>query len=130
MENESIKTVTETLTASLDNTQKTATNTEDLVVQVLAMSDKIMHELTTISILRNDDLDITEKLALLRQENAEYDLRQERCTDRVVRLQDSLTQNVGKASKWWGDNWFWVVSAGVVVTLFKPLWQETIFHTS
>lgn len=109
MENENVKVVAETLATSLDNTQKNATDTENSVKQILSMSGKEMHELTVTAILADD------KLELIHRENTDYDRHQEKNTSRVVRLQNTKTQNVGKAAIWWGENWGWVAGCTVVV---------------
>ena len=109
MENENVKIVVETLATSLNNTQKNATDTENSVKQILSMSGKEMHELTVTAILADD------KLELIHRENTYYDQHQENNTSRVVRLHNTKTQNVGKATIWWGENWGWVAGCTVVV---------------
>ena len=109
MENENVKVVVETLATSLNNTQKNATDTENSVKQILSMSGKEMHEMTVTAILADD------KLELIHRENTDYDRHQEKNTSRVVRLQNTKTQNVGKAAIWWGENWGWVAGCTVVV---------------
>ena len=113
MENENVKVVADTLATSLDNTQKNATDTERSVQQVLSMSGKEMHDQTVSAILADGDLGMAEKLDLIHRENADYDLHQGNNTDRVMRMQTAQTQNVGKATSWWSENWGWVVFAGV-----------------
>lgn len=115
MENENVKVVVETLATSLNNTQKNATDTENSVKQILSMSGKEMHEMTVTAILADDKLEMAEKLELIHRENADYDQHQENNTIRVVRLQNTKTQNVGKAAIWWGENWGWVAGCTVVV---------------
>ena len=113
MENENVKAVTETMATSLENTQKNATDTEKSVQQVLTMSGKEMHDQTVSAILADGDLGMAEKLDLIHRENANYDQHQENNTNRVVRLQDAQTQNVGTATSWWSENWGWVFFLGV-----------------
>lgn len=115
MENENVKVVVETLATSLNNTQKNATDTENSVKQILSMSGKEMHEMTVTAILADDKLEMAEKLELIHRESADYDQHQENNTIRVVRLQNTKTQNVGKAAIWWGENWGWVTGCTVVV---------------
>lgn len=58
-----------------------------------------------------------ERINLVHQENADYDQHEENNTGRVERLQDTQTENVGKATSWWSQNWGWVVAAGVGVVM-------------
>lgn len=127
MEKENVKAMTETLATSLDNTQKNATDTEKSVQQVLSMSGKEMHDQTVSAILADGDLGMAEKLDLIHRENADYDQHQENNTSRVVRLQDAQTQNVGAATKWWSENWGWVVFLGVAaLTLGTPQGRKAL----
>ena len=64
-EKENVKDVAETLSTSLDNTQKNATNTEKSVQQVLSLSGKEIHEQTVTAILTDSKLDMAEKLDLI-----------------------------------------------------------------
>lgn len=104
-----VKDVCETMTESLDNTQKNATDTEKLVQQVQTMSGKELHEKTVQAILNDEKLDMRDKLAFIHQENNEYDNHEENNTTRVIRLQETQTENVGKATSWWSQNWGWVL---------------------
>lgn len=113
MENANVRDVAEALVTSLDNTQKNATDTERIIQQVLSMSGKEMHDQTVSAILADVELGIAEKLDLIHRENADYDLHQENCTDRVMRMQTTQAQNVGCATNWWRENWGWVVFACV-----------------
>ena len=117
MENENstvnIKEISETLTASLDNTQKNATDTSRLTQQVQDLSCKGLHEEAVRAILADDKTTMAEKMDLIRQENADYDQHEENNTGRVERLQNTQTDNVGKIIAWWSENWGWVAVAGV-----------------
>ncbi len=121
MENEisnvNLKEVGETLAESLDKTQKNATDTEKLVQQVQALSGKELHDETVRTILADDKTPLVERINLVHQENADYDQHEENNTGRVERLQDTQTENVGKATSWWSQNWGWVVAAGVGVVM-------------
>ena len=121
MEIDNVKAVTETLATSLDNTQKNATNTDKSVQQVLAMSGKEIHDQTVSAILADCDLSMAEKLDLIHRENADYDQHQGNNTDRVVRLQEMQTQNVGNATNWWKENWGRVIFIGFgAFAVFTP----------
>lgn len=117
MENENstvnIKEISETLTASLDNTQKNATDTSRLTQQVQDLSCKGLHEEAVRAILADDKTTMAEKMDLIHQENADYDQHEENNTGRVERLQNTQTDNVGKIIAWWSENWGWVAVAGV-----------------
>ena len=121
MENEisnvNLKEVGETLAESLDKTQKNATDTEKLVQQVQVLSGKELHDETVRTILADDKTPLVERINLVHQENADYDQHEENNTGRVERLQDTQTENVGKATSWWSQNWGWVVAAGVGVVM-------------
>lgn len=110
----------ETITASLDDTQKNAVDTVTTVQQVLEMSGKELHEKTISAILEDDKLNASEKIVLIHSENADYDRHQENNTERVVRLQDTQAKNVGDATGWWANNWgrvfFGVVTGWAVLT--------------
>ncbi len=121
MENENVKIVSETLAASLESTQKNATDTDRSVQQVLSLSGKEMHDQTVSAILADDALSMAEKLDLIHRENADYDQHQGNNTDRVVRLQETQTQNVGNATNWWRENWGWVLFFGFgAFAVFTP----------
>lgn len=108
MDNENVVSVAETLARSMDDTQRNATDTKDAVGQVLNMTGKDMHDKTVSAILAERDLGMAEKLELIHCENADYDQRQQANAERVARLQDVRTQNVGRATAWWSENWGWV----------------------
>ena len=125
MENEisnvNLKEVGETLAESLDKTQKNATDTEKLVQQVQALSGKELHDETVRTILADGKTPLVERIDLVHKENADYDQHEENNTGRVERLQDTQTENVGKATTWWGQNWGWVATVSVfVVLIFTP----------
>lgn len=111
MENESIACAVETLAKSMADTQKNATDTKGPVEQVLSLAGKDMHDKTVVAILEDHDLCMAEKLSLIHCENADYDRRQGANAERVARLQDVNTHNVGRATGWWSENWVWVVFA-------------------
>ena len=121
MENENVKVVSDALTGSLESTQKTATDTEKLVQQVQAMSGKDVHEEIVRVILADDKTPLAGRINLVHRENADYDSHEENNTGRVIRMQETQTENVGKATSWWSQNWGWVVTCGVVViAAFTP----------
>ncbi len=117
MENKNVKEFAETLSASLDNTQKNATDTEKAVQQILSLSGKEIHEQTVTAILEDSNLNMAEKLDLIHRENESYDEHEGKNTDRVVRLQTEQTKNVGSASTWWSENWGWVLLIGVTTCI-------------
>lgn len=112
MEYENVKLVSEALTGSLESTQEKATETEKLVIQVESMSGKPMHERTVQAILDAPDLSMGEKIDLIHRENTDYDTHEENNTGRVIRMQDTQTENIGKATSWWSQNWGWFVFGG------------------
>ncbi|MBR4472639.1 MAG: hypothetical protein IKS55_03275 [Oscillospiraceae bacterium] len=109
MENINVNEISETLAESLDNTQKNATDTENLVQQVQAMSGKAMHEKTVQAILDDEKLGMGEKLDFIHRENADYDGHEENNTNRVIRLQEAQTDNIGKVTAWLSQNWGWLL---------------------
>ena len=113
MGNDNVNEVCETLTASLDNTQKNATDTSRLTQQVQDLSCKGLHEEAVRAILADDKTTMAEKMDLIHQENADYGQHEENNTGRVERLQNTQTDNVGKIIAWWSENWGWVAVAGV-----------------
>lgn len=98
MGNEYLKIMANTLDTSLDSTQKNATDIADCVQQVLTMSDKELHVQIVTSILANDKLELSEQLALIHCENADYEQRLEDNTNRVERMQKTKTENVDKST--------------------------------
>lgn len=122
MENENsivnIKEISETLTASLDSTQKNATDTSRLTQQVQDLSCKGLHEEAVRAILADDKTTMAEKMDLIHQENADYDQHEENNTGRVERLQNTQTDNVGKIIAWWSENWGWVAAVAGVTIFF------------
>lgn len=117
MGNDNVNEVCETLTASLDNTQKNATDTSRLTQQVQDLSCKGLHEEAVRAILADDKTTMAEKMDLIHQENADYDQHEENNTGRVERLQNTQTDNVGKIIAWWSENWGWIAAAGVTIFL-------------
>ncbi len=108
MENKGVRDMIETMAKSLDNTQKNATNTENLVQQVSTLSGQDMHKQVIAGIIADKDTDWEKKVDLIHKVNAEYDQREENNTQRVMNLQSTQTQNVGAATNWWAENWGWV----------------------
>ena len=127
MENTNVNEISETLADSLESTQKNATDAEKLVQQVQAMSGKDIHEQTVQAILADGNTGLEEKINLIHRENADYDQHEENNTGRVIRMQETQTDNVGKATNWWKENWGWIVAAGVtVVVIFTPGGRRTV----
>ncbi len=121
MENINVNEISENLMDSLDNTQKNATDTEKLVQQVQAMSGKEIHEQTVQAILADENTGLEEKISLIHRENADYDQHEENNTGRVLRMQDTQTENVGKATSWWSENWGWVAGGALfAIAVFTP----------
>ena len=121
MDSENVKVVSDALTGSLESTQKIATDTEKLVQQVQAMSGMNLHEETVRVILTDDKTPLAERINLVHRENADYDSHEENNTGRVIRMQETQTENVGKTTSWWSKNWGWVVTCGVVaIAAFTP----------
>ena len=81
----------ETVSASLDKSQKNATNTEQSVRQVISMTGEDLHKDTVTAILNDQSIGIEKKIELVHSENADY---------------DSL--------KWCGEHWIWLAIAGTV----------------
>ena len=80
-----------------------------------------MHDQTVSAILADDALSMAEKLDLIHRENADYDRHQGNNTDRVVRLQETQTQNVGNATYWWRESWGGVLFFGFgAFAVFPP----------
>ncbi len=115
MESKDIKDITETLADSLDNTQKNSTDTEMMARQVLSLSDENGHTQIINGILADDTLDWEKKVSLIKDVNADYDIREENNTRRVMNMQSTQTQNVGAATGWWARNWGWVAAGGLAV---------------
>ena len=85
------------------------------------MSGKDIHEQTVKAILADGNTGLEEKINLIHRENADYDQHEENNTGRVIRMQETQTDNVGKATSWWKENWGWIVAAGVTaVVIFTP----------
>ena len=92
----------ETVSASLDKSQKNATNTEQSVRQVIS------------AILNDQSIGIEKKIELVHSENADYDSRLGNNTSRVEQLQSTQTRNVGAIIKWCSEHWIWLAIAGTV----------------
>ena len=90
----------ETVSASLDKSQKNATNTEQSVRQVISMTGEDLHKDTVTAILNDQSIGIEKKIELVHSENADYDSRLGNNTSRVEQLQSTQTRNVGAIIKW------------------------------
>ena len=111
----------ETVSASLDKSQKNATNTEQSVRQVISMTGEDLHKDTVTAILNDQSIGIEKKIELVHSENADYDSRLGNNTSRVEQLQSTQTRNVGAIIKWCGaiikwcsEHWIWLAIAGTV----------------
>ena len=121
MESKDIKDITEPLADSLDNTQKNSTDTEMMVRQVLSLSDENGHTRIIDGILADNTMSWENKVALIKEVYADYDIREENNTRRVMNMQSTQTQNVGAATGWWSRNWGWVAAGGVtLIGVFTP----------
>lgn len=117
MEKETISSVTETLSKSYESAQSSATDVKGSVQQILMLSGEELHGQTVAAILEDKETDLIEKLAMIDRMNQAFDSRQERNTDRVIRLQDAQTRNSSSASNAWGDCWGWIALASVAVLI-------------
>ena len=61
----------ETVSASLDKSQKNATNTEQSVRQVISMTGEDLHKDTVTAILNDQSIGIEKKIELVHSENAD-----------------------------------------------------------
>ena len=104
----------ETVSASLDKSQKNATNTEQSVRQVISMTGEDLHKDTVTAILNDQSIGIEKKIELVHSENADYDNRLGHNTNRVEQLQTTQTRNVGAIIKWCSEHWIWLAIAGTV----------------
>ena len=77
----------ETVSASLDKSQKNATNTEQSVRQVISMTGEDLHKDTVNAILNDQSIGIEKMIELVHSENADYDSRLGNNTSRVEQLQ-------------------------------------------
>lgn len=85
------------------------------------MSGKEIHEQTVQAILADEKRGLEEKINLIHRENADYDQHEENNTGRVIRMQATQTENVGKATSWWSENWGWVAGGALFfITVFTP----------
>ncbi len=91
MESKDIKDITETLADSLDNTQKNSTDTEMMVRQVLSLSDESGHTRIIDGILAHNTMSWENKVALIKEVYADYDIREENNTRRVMNMQSTQT---------------------------------------
>ena len=89
----------ETVSASLDKSQKNATNTEQSVRQVISMTGEDLHKDTVTAILNDQSIGIEKKIELVHSEHADYDSRLGNNTSRVEQLQSTQTRNVGAIIK-------------------------------
>ena len=118
MENEKTKEMMETFTASLDTTQKNATDIVPLAQQVVEMTDPDSHRQVIAGILADSASDMEKKVDLILRANSDYDRREENNTRRVIDMQTAQTQNTGVATSWWSENWTKLaVGAAVCVVL-------------
>ena len=62
-------------------------------------------------IFSDKDIDMEKKLNLIHRESEKYDGFVDNNTNRVIKMQESQTKNVGNVSNWWRENWWWVISA-------------------
>lgn len=118
MENQYVNEIVGTMATSMHNSQLNATNTEKLVQQVQDLSGKSMHEKTIQTILDAPNLEMEQKMSYIHQENAEYDGRENNNTERVIKLQETQTQNVGKVISWCCENWYWLAIGTIGFTAF------------
>ena len=105
MENENAKLMTETLTASLNTTQRNATDIEKLAQQVSNLSDQDSHKQVIAGILADSTADLEQKVDLILKVDTDYDRRVENNTRRVLQMQTAQTQNTGAATSWWAESW-------------------------
>ena len=128
MEKNDIHEIMGTLTKSLDETQKNATDTEKLVQQVCNMSGQETHNKVITGIIADNDTSWEKKVDLIRMTNAEFDQREENNTRRVRYLQSTKTRNVGAATSWWAENWGLIALAGSIafIGVLTPGGRKTI----
>ena len=118
------------LEKSLENTQKSATNTDGLVHQICTLSCESTHIQTVQAILNDENTSVEDKVNLIHRENDNYDSHIENNTHRVMRLQNTQATNVENSTSGWGANLRWVLaSAGVgvvLITLGTPSGRNVI----
>ena len=112
--NANVNELAKTVSASLDTSQKNATNTEQSVRQVISMTGEDLHKDTVTAILNDQTIDIEKKIKLVHDENADYDSRLGNNTERVEQLQTVQTRNVGAIIKWCSEHWIWLAIAGTI----------------
>ena len=112
--NTNVNELAKTVSASLDSSQKNATNTEQSVQQVISMTGEDLHKDTVTAILNDQTIDIGKKVQLVHDENADYDSRLGNNTNRVEQLQSTQTRNVGAVIKWCSEHWIWFAIAGTI----------------
>ena len=118
--------LSETVSASLDKSQKNAINTEQSVQQVISLTGEDLHKDTVTAILNDQAIDIEKKIQLVHSENADYDSRLGNNTVRVEQLQSTQTRNVGAIIKWCGEHWIWLALATVGISAVTPPGQRMI----
>ena len=114
IENINANELAETVSSSLDSSQKNATNTEQSVRQVISMTGEDLHKDTVTAILNDQSIGIEKKIELIHNENADYDARLDNNTARVEQLQSTQTRNVGTIIKWCSKHWIWLATAGTI----------------
>ena len=112
--NANVNELAETVSESLDKSQKNATNTEQSVRQIISMTGEELHKDTVTAILNDQTIDIEKKIKLVHSENADYDSRLGNNTERVEQLQTVQTRNVGAIIKWCSEHWVWFAIAGTI----------------
>ena len=112
--NTNMNELAKTVSASLDTSQKNATNTDQSVRQVISMTGEDLHKDTVTAILNDQTIDIEKKIKLVHDENADYDSRLGNNTERVEQLQTVQTRNIGAIIKWCGEHWIWFAVAGTI----------------
>ena len=112
--NANVNELAETVSASLDKSQKNATNTEQSVQQVISMTGEDLHKDTVTAILNDQTIGIEKKIELVHNENADYDSRLGNNTERVEQLQTAQTRNVGAIIKWCSEHWIWFAIVGTI----------------
>lgn len=102
------------LNASLDSTQKNAINIEDLVTQVLLLSEHVTYSQIITKILSDESLSWEKRIEMIQDITDDYDQREERNTQRVKDLQSTQTKNVGAITAWLLNHWY-IAPAGAML---------------
>lgn len=129
MANEIMKEMIETFTASLDTTQRNATDIGTLAQQVANLSNQDSHSQVIAAILADSTTGMEQKVDLILKVDSDFDRRVGNNTRRVMEMQTAQTQNTVAATSWWAENWTKIALGAVVCVVLagsSPHGRKTI----